>query len=369
MKVRPPHSLPDFTPPVRGRGALDNPAGRFEDRRKETEAETFDALLEADVEVAEKQIATQTFTDSSRTIVTSNDSPDTGMDLTINPYRGCEHGCIYCYARPTHEYLGLSAGLDFESKIFVKHDAATLLREKLSSRNWQPHVIFFSGITDPYQPLERKLKITRSCLQVLNEFGNPAALITKNHLIMRDVDLLADMARRNLVAVNLSITTLDASLARLMEPRASRPERRLQAIETLTKAGVPVGVMIGPVLPGLTDHEVPSILQAAASAGATSAGYTMLRLPYSVKDLFQHWLHEHMPDRAEKVLRRLREMHGGKLYDSEYGHRMRGTGEHATQVAAMFNVYRKRFGLTKEHDLSLEHFRQPCPADGQLELF
>lgn len=368
MKFRPPHPLPGFTPPVRGRGALDNPAGRFEDKRKECEAETFDALLEAEADEADKQIPTQVFHDASRTIVTSNDSPDTGMDLTINPYRGCEHGCIYCYARPTHEYLGMSAGLDFESKIFVKHEAASLLREKLASRSWQPHVIFFSGITDPYQPLERKLKITRGCLQVLHEFGNPAALISKNHLVMRDVDILGEMATRNLVGVNLSVTTLDAKLSRVMEPRASRPEMRLRAIETLAKAGVPTGVMIGPVLPGLTDHEIPAILKAAADAGATCAGYTMLRLPYGVKDLFQHWLHEHFPDRAEKVLRRLREMHGGKLYDSDFGHRMRGEGEHADQISNLFNVCRNRYGLNQQVELSVAHFNRNG-GQGQLGLF
>lgn len=368
MTFRRPHPLPEFTPPVRGRGALDNPAGRFEEKRKETEAETFDALLEADADTAEKQIPTQVFSDTSRTIVTSNDSPDIGMDLTINPYRGCEHGCIYCYARPTHEYLGMSAGLDFESKIFVKHDAAALLREKLSSRSWQPHVIFFSGITDPYQPLERKLGLTRSLLQVLSEFGNPAALISKNHLVMRDVDILRDMAARELVMVNLSITTLDTQLARAMEPRASRPAMRLRAIETLAQAGVPTGVMIGPVLPGLTDHEIPAILRSAADAGAVSAGYTMLRLPYGVKDLFQHWLQQHYPDRAEKVLRRLREMHGGKLYDSEFGHRMHGEGKHAEQVSSMFQLYRNRFGLTRNVRLSVEHFNRAA-AEGQLQLF
>lgn len=368
MSFHKPHPLPDFTPPVRGRGALDNPAGRFEEKRRETEAETFNALLEADAEEPEKQIPTQVFRDTSRTIVTSNDSPDVGMDLTINPYRGCEHGCIYCYARPTHEYLGMSAGLDFESKIFVKHDAAVLLREKLSSKNWQPHTIFFSGITDPYQPLERKLRITRACLEALNEFGNPAALISKNHLVMRDVDILREMAQRNLVQVNLSVTTLDASLSRAMEPRASRPAMRLKAIETLAKAGIPTGVMIGPVLPGLTDHEIPAILQSAADAGAISAGYTMLRLPYGVKDLFQHWLHEHFPDRAEKVLRRLREMHGGQLYDSDFNHRMRGEGLHAEQINSMFNLYRTRFGLTRHVQLSLEHFHRNA-AQGQMQLF
>jgi DNA repair photolyase len=368
MSFNKPHPLPSFSAPVRGRGALDNPSGRFEDKTHETDAETFNALLEADAEQAEKQIPTQVFTDTSRTIVTSNDSPDVGMDFTINPYRGCEHGCIYCYARPTHEYLGMSAGLDFESKIFVKHDAAALLREKLGSRGWQPQVIFFSGITDPYQPLERKLKITRSCLEVLRDFRNPAALISKNHLVMRDVDIFAEMAARNLVAVNLSVTTLDPQLARVMEPRASRPDMRLRAIEKLAKAGVPVGVMIGPVLPGLTDHEIPGILKAAADAGASSAGYTMLRLPYGVKDLFQNWLNEHFPDRAEKVLRRLREMHGGKLYDSEFRHRMRGEGQHAEQIEDLFKLYSNRYNLNRFAELSTAHFERGA-GRGQLGLF
>lgn len=368
MSFEKPHPLPAFSAPVRGRGARDNPSGRFEDKTRETDAETFNALLEADAEQVEKQVPTQVFRDSSRTIVTSNDSPDVGMDFTINPYRGCEHGCIYCYARPTHEYLGMSAGLDFESKIFVKHDAALLLREKLGSRSWQPQVIFFSGVTDPYQPLERKLKITRSCLEVLRDFRNPAALISKNHLVMRDVDIFAEMAARDLVAVNLSVTTLDPKLARVMEPRASRPEMRLRAIETLAKAGVPVGVMIGPVLPGLTDHEIPGILKAAAEAGASSAGYTMLRLPYGVKDMFQTWLGAHFPDRAEKVLRRLREMHGGKLYDSEFRHRMHGEGKHAEQIADLFKLCTNRYNLNRFKELSTEHFDRSA-GRGQLGLF
>jgi DNA repair photolyase len=367
MKYHKPH-IASFSPPVRGRGALDNPSGRFEDKRLESDPETFNALLEAGVEDAERQLPTEVFRDTSRTIVTSNDSPDVGMEFTVNPYRGCEHGCIYCYARPTHEYLGLSAGLDFETKIFVKEDASALLRAKLASRGWQPKVIFFSGITDPYQPLERKLKITRACMEVLSEFGNPAALISKNHLVMRDVDIFRAMAARNLIAVNLSITTLDAKLGRLMEPRASHPDLRLRAIETLASAGVPVGVMIGPVLPGLTDHEIPAILKAAAAAGASSAGYTMLRLPYGVKDLFTHWLQEHFPDRAEKVLRRLREMHGGKLYDSEFGHRMHGAGQHADQIGAIFNLYRNKYQLTRPAVLSVAHFDRAA-GQGQLGLF
>jgi DNA repair photolyase len=368
MTFRKPHDLPAFSPPVRGRGALDNPAGRFEDKTHETDAETFDALLEADAVEPNSQVPTQVFRDTSRTIVTSNDSPDIGLDFTANPYRGCEHGCIYCFARPTHEYLGMSAGLDFETKIFVKHEAPALLREKLASRSWQPHTIMFSGITDCYQPLERKLKITRACMEVLRDFGNPAALITKNHLVMRDADIFAEMTQRNLVFVNLSITTLDPKLARLMEPRASRPDMRLRAIETLTKAGVPIGVMIGPVLPGLTDHEIPAILKASADAGAVTANYTMLRLPYGVKDLFQNWAHTHFPDRAEKILRRLREMHGGKLYDSEFGHRMHGAGKHAEQIANLFNLSRKRLRLDRHVELSTAHFDRGA-GKGQLGLF
>ncbi|MEY4642423.1 MAG: hypothetical protein RLZZ227_2417 [Pseudomonadota bacterium] len=368
MSYNKPHPLPAFSPPVRGRGALDNPAGRFEDKTRETDAETFNALLEAEAEELDKQVPTQVFRDSSRTIVTRNDSPDVGIDFTANPYRGCEHGCIYCFARPTHEYLGMSAGLDFETKIFVKHDAAALLREKLGSRSWQPHTIMFSGITDCYQPLERKLKITRACMEVLRDFGNPATIISKNHLVMRDVDIFAEMAKRDLIFINLSITTLDPKLCRLMEPRASRPDMRLRAIETLARAGVPVGVMIGPVLPGLTDHEIPAILKAAAAAGACSASYVMLRLPYGVKDLFQSWLNEHFPDRAEKILRRLREMHGGKLYDSEYGHRMHGEGKHAEQIASLFDLYRKRLGLDRHVNLATGYFDRGA-GQGQLGLF
>ena len=360
--------VPSFTPPVRGRGARANPAGRFEERASETDAETWNALCEAGEEEPERQLATQVFHDSSRSIVSTNDSPDVGIEASVNPYRGCEHGCIYCYARPTHEYLGMSAGLDFETKIFAKHEAAALLREKLSSRGWRPQVVTFSGVTDPYQPLERKLRLTRACLEVLRDFGNPFTIITKNALVTRDLDIIAPMARENLAAVMLSVTTLDAKLAANMEPRASHPARRLAAIEALACAGVPVGVMIGPVLPGLTDHEIPAILEAAAAAGAGSAGYTLLRLPHGVKDLFQGWLAEHYPDRAGKVLNRIRETRGGKLYDSSFGTRMRGTGPHAEQISAMFKLYRKRFGLTGFAPLALDRFRRP-DGDPQLGLF
>ncbi len=359
---------PGFHPPVRGRGALENPSGRFERLDCGADAETWNQLLEAGEEDLERQVPTEVYKDTSRTIVSTNDSPDVGMEATINPYRGCEHGCIYCYARPTHEYLGLSAGLDFESKIFVKPDAAQLLEKKLQAASWEPKVVVLSGVTDPYQPLERRLKITRGCLEVLRDFRNPAAIITKNHQVTRDIDIFTEMAAHNTIAVNLSITTLDGKVARAMEPRASQPEQRLRAVEALAKAGIPVGVMMGPIVPGLTEHEIPAILKSAADAGARSANYTMLRLPYGVKDLFQTWLAEHFPDRAEKVLNRLRSMRDGKLYDSEFGTRMRGKGFYAEQIAQIFALYKKQYGLNRSYGLSTAGFRRGA-GDGQMSLF
>jgi DNA repair photolyase len=358
----------EFNPPVRGRGALENPSGRFEKLELGIEAETYNSLYEIGDENPQFQVKTEIFRDTSRTIISTNDSPDIGMEATINPYRGCEHGCIYCYARPTHEYLGLSAGIDFEAKIFAKPDAAKLLAEKLSSKSWEPKVITLSGITDCYQPLERKMKITRSCLEVLRDFGNPATLITKNALVTRDIDIFKQMAEKNLIAVNMSITTLDRELARNMEPRASTPDMRLRAIETMTKAGIPVDIMIGPVLPGLTEHEIPAILKAVSNAGAQSAHYTMLRLPYGVKDLFQTWLSEHYPDRAQKILNRIRSMRNGKLYDSEFGTRMRGVGVHADQIENMFAFYKKKYNLGRCIPLSTESFRRNA-YDKQMSLF
>ncbi len=359
---------PKFHPRIRGRGALENPTGRFEPEERETDAETFNALLEAGHEDEERQLRTQVFADPARSIVTTSDSPDIGMEATVNPYRGCEHGCIYCYARPSHEYLGMSAGLDFETKIYVKHGAAELLKKKLSSKSWQPKTIVLSGITDAYQPLEKKLEITRQCFTVLRDFANPAAVITKNALVTRDIDIFRDMAAEQTIMVNLSITTLDAKLARIMEPRTARPDKRLQAVEMLAEAGVPVGVMMGPVIPGLTEHEIPAILKAASDAGAQCAAYTMLRLPYGVKDLFQTWLKTHYPDRAEKVLNRLRDMRGGKLYDSGFGTRMRGTGKYADNISDMFRLYRNTYGLNRWPELSTASFRRDA-ADAQLSLF
>ena len=357
-----------FNPSIRGRGSVEKPSGRFERFNKETDAETFNALYEAGWEEHEKQIPTETFRDMSRTIITTNDSPDIGMETTLNPYRGCEHGCIYCYARPTHEYLGLSAGTDFESKIYVKEDAPALLRKKLQSRTWVPKVIALSGITDPYQPLERKLRITRGFFEVLRDFANPAVVITKNHLVTRDIDIFQDMVKTNTVKINLSVTTLDTKLARHMEPRTSTPSMRLKAIEALAKENIPVGIMMGPIVPGLTDHEIPSLLKAVAEAGAQTANYTMLRLPYGVKDIFQTWLKQNYPDRTNKVLNRLREMRGGKLYDSKFGNRMRGEGVYAEQIGQIFKLYKGRYGLNRSTSLSTQNFN-PHAADDQLSLF
>jgi len=347
---------------VRGRGAADNPKNRFEQLAYEPDAET---VWDPEARVP----LTQLFRDSTRTIIARNNSPDVGFDASINPYRGCEHGCIYCYARPSHEYLGFSAGLDFETKILVKTDAAKLLRRELLSSRWQPQPLALSGVTDPYQPIERKLRVTRSVLEVLAEFRNPVVIITKNHLVTRDADLLGALARDKAVVVNVSVTSLDEKLQRIMEPRTSVPKRRLDAIETLAKAGIPVRVMVAPVIPGLTDHEMPAILQAARNAGARDASWVMLRLPFAVKELFEDWLGRHFPERREKVLGRIREVRDGKLNVAEFGERMRGTGEIATQISALFQAAKKKSGFPCDlPPLSTAAFRRPDPH-GQLGLF
>jgi DNA repair photolyase len=310
--------MPKRPPPQRGRGAPINPPNRFEPLWYSRDPEWND--------LEDPALETQFFRDTSRSIITYNDSPDVGFDASINPYRGCEHGCIYCYARPTHEYLGFSAGLDFESKILVKEDAPELLRRELSSPRWKPQVLAISGVTDSYQPIERRLQLTRRCLQVLAEFRNPVVIITKNHLVTRDVDVLGELAQYEAVRVFLSITTLDGGLGRVMEPRASHPLRRLAAIEMLSQAGVPTGVLVAPVIPGLTDHELPSIITAAVQAGARAAGYVTLRLPHGVGPLFEQWLTQHFPDRKDKVLHRIRAIRGGQLNDPRFSSRMRGEG-------------------------------------------
>lgn len=346
---------------IRGRGAAANTPNRFERLHVEMDPETTDP--------DEPGPATRFFRDDTKKVIARNDSPDVGFAHSLNPYRGCEHGCIYCFARPFHEYLGLSAGLDFESRIMVKEDAPDLLRQELMSRGWKGEPIALSGVTDPYQPVERRLQLTRRCLRVLAEFGNPVAVITKNHLVSRDVDLLGALAAKGAAAVFISITTLEPALQRSMEPRASIPARRLDAIRTLRGAGVPVGVLVAPVIPGLTDHEMPAILAAAAEAGAGSAGYVPLRLPHAVAGLFSDWLEANYPDRKEKVLGRVRGMRGGKLYDSSWGERMRGKGEYADQLRSLFRVACRKAGLNeRELKLSSAGFRRPDPR-GQLSLF
>jgi DNA repair photolyase len=336
---------------IRGRGAADNPPNRFEPLHYERDPDGGDE---------EPAPATRFFKDTARSIICRNDSPDVGFDASINPYRGCEHGCVYCYARPTHEYLGFSAGLDFETKILVKEDAPELLRRELASPRWQPQPLGLSGVTDAYQPVERRLGLTRRCLEVLAEFCNPVVIITKSHLVCRDRDILAELAHHQAAAVIVSVTTLDGELARALEPRAAQPQGRLAAIAELAAAGVPVGTLVAPVIPGLTDHELPSILTAAAAAGASFAGFTMLRLPHSVAALFAQWLERHVPASKERVLGRIRAVRGGKLNDPRFGSRMRGEGILAQQIHALFGVACRKAGLNRGGPaLSTAAFRRP----------
>ena len=319
-------------------------------------------------EEAGNAVPTQILGDSSRSIISHNDSPDVGFEASLNPYRGCEHGCSYCYARPMHEYLGYSAGLDFETRIVVKQNAPDLLREALSAGSWRPQPVALSGATDPYQPLERKLTLTRRCLEVFSEFRNPVIVVTKNHLVTRDLDLLAKLAALDLVAVNLSMNSLDVELSRKLEPRTSTPEARLKAIHALSRVGIPVGVIVAPVIPGLTDHEIPQVLKAAARAGASYADFIMLRLPHGVQTLFQDWLTKHVPDRAGKVLHRLESVRGGRQSDATFGRRMRGSGPFAQQVESLFRLWAQRTGLSLQGPaLSTNHFRR-IPKE-QTDLF
>jgi DNA repair photolyase len=356
---------------IHGRGAGGNPPNRFERSWHELDPEADDPDL---AEPGARPGPTTVFLpDASRSIVARNESPDIPFDASINPYRGCEHGCSYCYARPTHEYLGFSAGLDFETKILVKHDAAQLLRAELMTPRWVPTPLNLSGVTDAYQPVERRLRLTRSCLQVLAEFRNPVTIITKNQLVTRDADLLALLASYQASAVFLSITTLDLSLARALEPRASTPAQRLSALETLTNAGIPTGVMVAPIIPGLNDHEIPAILDAAASAGARCAGRVLLRLPLSVAPLFEDWLERHAPGRKDKVLGRLRGMRNGTLNDPRFGDRMRGEGPFSDAIGALFDAGCRQAGLNRARmTLSTDAFQRPCKvghAQQQLRLF
>ena len=341
-----------------GRGAAGNPKNRFERiERIEVEPEPERAGSE------ESGPETVYLRDVSRSIIAHNDSPDIGFGASINPYRGCSHGCVYCYARPLHEYLGFSAGLDFESKILVKQNAPELLRRELSSSRWVPQVIAMSVATDCYQPIEKKLRLTRRCLEVIVEFRNPVAVVTKNHLVTRDIDLLSELAHHDAAVVMVSLTTLDDDLRRVMEPRTSRPARRLAAIEALAQAGTPVGIMVAPVIPGLNDHEIPALLSAAAEAGASFAAYTPVRLPHAVAPLFEDWLERHFPDCKEKVLNRIRSMRDGKLNDPRFGTRMRGEGIFAEQIGQLFSIScrRARIGKNRSPKLSTAAFRRAGP--------
>jgi DNA repair photolyase len=338
--------------PIHGRAAADNPTNRFEAIAYEPEPD--------DADHDKPGPATRFFKDHSRSIIATNESPDVGFDASINPYRGCENGYIYCYARPTHEYLGFSAGLDFETKIVVKEDAPVLLRRELMSPGWLPRTLGLSGVTDPYQPIERRLQLTRRCLEVLAEFRNPTAVITKNRLVTRDLDFLGDLAQHGAVAVMLSVTTLDGGLARVMEPRAGHPQGRLAAIEAVAKAGMPVGVLVAPVIPGLNDHEIPAILSAAALAGARFAGYVILRLPYAVASLFEQWLGQHFPEKKSKVLGRIRDLRGGQLNDGRFGSRMGGEGILARTIKDFFALASRKAGIQgRGPKLSTAAFRRP----------
>lgn len=314
-----------------------------------------------------RPLATQFLRDESRSIVARNESPDVPFAVSINPYRGCEHGCSYCYARTYHEYLGFSAGLDFETRILVKEKAPELLRAELDSPKWRPQVLGISGVTDPYQPVERRLELTRRCLEVLAEFRNPAALITKNAMVTRDCDFLTELAGHRAAGVAISITTLDPDLARQMEPRCSHPRDRLHALEVLAEHGIPCGVSLAPVIPGLTDHEIPRILEAAADHGATWANWLLLRLPGAVEGIFRTWLDQNHPDRRDKVLNRIRSLRRGKLSDNEFGRRMRGEGVFAEQIRSLFLNAANRYGLEAiPPHLSSEAFRRP--GGHQLDL-
>jgi DNA repair photolyase len=355
-------------PAPRGRGACSNPPNRFEVTHHELELETVED--DEDYLDALSRPRTEFLSDRSRSIVAENDSPDVGFEVSLNPYRGCEHGCIYCYARPTHEYLGFSAGLDFETRILIKHDAPALLRKALSSPRWKSRVLGLSGVTDAYQPVERRLGLTRRCLAVLLEFRQAVTIITKNRLVTRDLDLLGELARHQAAGVFVSITSLDDDLVGKLEPRTTRPAGRLKAISALAAAGIPVGVMVAPLIPGLTEHELPAILKAAAQAGAQWAGYTLVRLPLGVSVLFQDWLEQHFPDRKDKVLDRIRAARGGRLNDSRFGVRMSGEGDAAEMIGQVFRTNCRRDGLNQSPwPVSAAAFRRPQTDQCQLMLF
>ncbi len=354
-------SLPQLE---RGRGAKSNPSHRFSAYDLSYEDDGWDSLADLPV------LKTEIFTETPKSIISRNQSPDISFDRSINPYRGCEHGCTYCYARPAHAYMGLSPGLDFESKLFIKPNAAALLREEFSAPSYSPRTIALGANTDPYQPIERTYRITRSLIEVMAEFRHPFGIVTKSGLVTRDIDLLQPLAELGLVKVALSVTTLDGKLARAMEPRAATPAKRLATIEALAKAGIPTVVMIGPVIPGLNEHEIENILKAAASAGAKEAGYTMLRLPFEVKGIFKDWLEKAYPDRFAKVMSHVRDVRGGRESSAQFGERMTGSGPLAWLIGRRFQLACQKLGInTTRVKLRNDLFARPPKAGDQLRLF
>lgn len=358
MESEPPLLMPDRW--RRGRGTDRDPGNRFSEIRLEPGPDWDPA----------EDVAPQTriVDDASRSVISRQQSPDVPFEISLNPYRGCEHGCSYCYARPYHEYLGLSSGLDFETVIIAKRDAPALLREELSAASWKPQTLNLSGVTDCYQPVERRLRITRGCLEVLAELRHPVAVITKNALVVRDIDLFQRLAAHQAIGVTISVTTLRQDLQQALEPRASVPSARLAAIRTLAEAGIPVGVNVAPLIPGLTDHEIPAILAAAAEAGARFCAYTVVRLPYAVADLFTAWLEKHAPLAKDKVLHRIAAMHGGTLSDQQFGRRMLGSGPHAQQIADLFAISARRHGFA-DHWPALSAAAFIPPGGRQLGIF
>ncbi len=358
--------MPGSVMPRKGRGAASNDSGRFESEQRVAFDDGWDAG-----EIAPPRAATTLTVDATRTIIARNDSPDIGFDRSINPYRGCEHGCIYCYARPSHAYLGLSPGLDFETRIFYKPQAAALLKAELRKKGYSCRPLALGSNTDPYQPAEKRLGITRSILEVLRDFRHPVTIVTKGALIQRDLDILGEMARDNLAIVTVSLTTLDRELARRMEPRAATPERRLETIAALAAAGVPTGVLAAPMIPALNDREMEEILARAYAAGARVAGYALLRLPLELKALFREWLEEHEPQKAAHVLSLVAQCHGGRLYDSAWSKRMTGGGPYAAMLAARFDRACRRLGFSPRatHPLDTSRFRPPPQPGDQLALF
>jgi len=372
---RPPAPLPPVAPAGeigsavdrerrRGRGAHSNASGRYEPLARVSFDDGWQALDDL------PPFKTTVTVDATRKIITRNDSPDLSFDRSINPYRGCEHGCVYCFARPTHAYLGLSPGLDFESKLFMKPNAPELLERELSAPGYVPRTIAIGTNADPYQPIERRHQIMRRILEVLERAGHPVGIVTKSALVLRDLDILARLAERNLVKVAISVTTLDAKLARTMEPRASTPQRRLDALRQLVKAGIPTSTLVAPVIPAINDAEIERILDAVAATGVRHAGYVLLRLPLEVRDLFREWLMANFPDRYRHVFKLIRDMRGGKDYDSTFGTRMTGTGPIAWMIGRRFEVAAEKLGFnTTTVKTTTEHFRPPLPAAEQLDLF